>query len=191
MNILVIDNYDSFTYNLVHLVAEQTNDYRVIRNDEYSLDQIVDLRPTKILLSPGPGKPEDAGVTKQVIAELGQKTPILGVCLGHQAIGEVFGAKVVHAPSLMHGKTSMVKHYGSPIFNSIPEEFVATRYHSLVLSPESIPNCLEVTAMTDDHTGTIVMGVRHKSYPIEGIQFHPESILTVEGPQMVKNWVMQ
>ena len=189
--ILIIDNYDSFTNNLVHLVAEQTNDYRVIRNDECSLDQIIDLQPTKILISPGPGKPEDAGVTKQVIAELGQKTPILGVCLGHQAIGEVFGAKVVHAPSLMHGKTSMVKHYRSPLFNYIPEEFVATRYHSLVLSPESIPNCLEVTALTDDHTGTIVMGVRHKSYPIEGIQFHPESILTIVGPQLVKNWVMQ
>ncbi|MEC8140540.1 MAG: aminodeoxychorismate/anthranilate synthase component II [Bacteroidota bacterium] len=189
--ILIIDNYDSFTYNLVHLVAELTNDYRVIRNDECSLDQIIDLQPTKILISPGPGKPEDAGVTKQVIAELGQKTPILGVCLGHQAIGEVFGAKVVHAPSLMHGKTSIVKHYGSPLFNYIPEEFVATRYHSLVLSPESIPNSLEVTALTDDHTGTIVMGVRHKSYPIEGIQFHPESILTIVGPQMVKNWVMQ
>lgn len=189
--ILIIDNYDSFTYNLVHLVAEQTDDYRIIRNDECSLDQIIDLQPTKILISPGPGKPEDSGVTKQVIAELGQNTPILGVCLGHQAIGEVFGAKVVHAPSLMHGKTSIVKHYGSPLFNSIPEEFIATRYHSLVLSPESIPNSLEVTALTDDHTGTIIMGVRHKSYPIEGIQFHPESILTIEGPQMVKNWVMQ
>ena len=189
--ILIIDNYDSFTYNLVHLVAQQTEDYRVIRNDECSIDQIKALKPTKILISPGPGKPEDAGVTKQVIAELGPKIPILGVCLGHQAIGEVFGAKVVHAPSLMHGKTSMVTHGGSNLFNSIPKEFIATRYHSLVLNPESIPDSLEVTAMTDDHTGTIVMGVRHKTYPIEGIQFHPESILTIEGPQMIKNWLCQ
>ena len=189
--ILIIDNYDSFTYNLVHLVAQQTEDYKVIRNDECSIDQIKALKPIKILISPGPGKPEDAGVTKQVIAELGPKIPILGVCLGHQAIGEVFGAKVVHAPSLMHGKTSMVTHGGSNLFSSIPKEFIATRYHSLVLNPESIPDSLEVTAMTDDNTGTIVMGVRHKTYPIEGIQFHPESILTTEGPQMIKNWLHQ
>ena len=128
--ILIIDNYDSFTYNLVHLVAQQTEDYKVIRNDECSIDQIKALKPTKILISPGPGKPEDAGVTKQVIDELGPIIPILGVCLGHQAIGEVFGAKVVHAPSLMHGKTSMVTHGGSNLFNSIPKEFTATRYHS-------------------------------------------------------------
>ena len=187
--IVIIDNYDSFTYNLVHLVACETNNYKVIRNDELDLEQIRALSPSKILLSPGPGKPSDAGVTKEVIKELGKDIPILGVCLGHQAIGEVFGADVVYAPSLMHGKTSMVRHFGSGLFENVATEFVATRYHSLVIDPASIPDELEITAMTDDDTGTIVMGVKHKTFPIEGIQFHPESILTVEGPKMIQNWL--
>lgn len=185
--ILIIDNYDSFTYNLVHLVAVETENYKVIRNDAFTLDEIKALKPTKILVSPGPGRPHDAGITEEVIRELGKETPILGVCLGHQAIGEVFGADVVYAPSLMHGKVSQVVHDGKSIFDGVDENFTATRYHSLVLDPETIPNELEVTA----RTGEIVMGVRHRKYPIEGIQFHPESILTTEGPKMITNWLRQ
>ena len=184
--ILIIDNYDSFTYNLVHIVAAVIKEYRVIRNDELTLDQIKELNPDKILISPGPGRPEKAGVTEDVVKELGKTTPVLGVCLGHQAIGQVFGAKVVHAPSLMHGKTSLVNHDGKTVFDRVDEGFTATRYHSLALQPDSIPEELEVSARTDDD---VVMGVRHKEYPIEGIQFHPESILTTEGPKIVKNWL--
>ncbi len=183
--ILIIDNYDSFTYNLVHIVAAETDDYKVIRNDAMTIDEIKALNPSKILISPGPGRPHDAGITEEVIRILGKEIPILGVCLGHQAIGEVFGAEVVYAPTLMHGKVSNVEHDGKSIFEGVEENFVATRYHSLVLAPDSIPKELEVTA----RTGDIVMGVRHREYPIEGIQFHPESILTTEGPKMVKNWL--
>ncbi len=185
--ILIIDNYDSFTYNLVHLVAAETDDYMVIRNDAMSLEEIKALNPTKILISPGPGRPHQAGITEDVIREMGKDTPILGVCLGHQAIGEVFGAQVVHAPTLMHGKVSEVEHDGDSIFKGVEENFTATRYHSLVLDPETIPDVLEVTAKT----GEVIMGVRHKEYCIEGIQFHPESILTTEGPKMIKNWIRQ
>ena len=183
--ILIIDNYDSFTYNLVHLVAVETDDYKVIRNDAMTVEEIKALNPDKILISPGPGRPIDAGVTEDVIRELGKEIPILGVCLGHQAIGEVFGAEVVHAPSLMHGKVSQVSHDGQSIFEGVEADFTATRYHSLVLDPQTIPAELVVTAKTDD----VVMGVRHKEYPIEGIQFHPESILTTEGPKMITNWL--
>ena len=185
--ILVIDNYDSFTYNLVHLIASEGNDYKVIRNDVLSMSEIHAMKPSKILISPGPGRPEDAGVTKDVIRDLGKNIPILGVCLGHQAIGEVFGADVVHAPSLMHGKVSNVDHDGESIFHNVEEHFIATRYHSLVLDPLSIPDILKITAKTGD----VIMGVRHKELPIEGIQFHPESILTTEGPKMISNWVHQ
>lgn len=184
--ILIIDNYDSFTYNLVHIVATETDDYKVIRNDAMTVDEVRELNPDKILISPGPGRPEDAGITEELIGELGPEIPILGVCLGHQAIGDVFGAKVVHAPTLMHGKTSEIFHDGKSVFEGIDDGFTATRYHSLVLDPDTIPNELEVTARTDDG---VIMGVRHKSYPIEGIQFHPESILTTEGPKIVKNWL--
>ena len=183
--ILIIDNYDSFTYNLVHLVAAETDDYKVIRNDAMTLEEIKALNPSKILISPGPGRPHDAGITEEIIREMGKETPVLGVCLGHQAIGEVFGAEVVYAPTLMHGKVSQVEHDGKSIFEGVEENFIATRYHSLVLEPKSIPDELEVTA----RTGDIVMGVRHKKYPIEGIQFHPESILTTEGPKMISNWL--
>ncbi len=183
--VLIIDNYDSFTYNLVHLIAVETDDYKVIRNDAMTVDEIRALNPDKILISPGPGRPVDAGVTEDVIRELGSEIPILGVCLGHQAIGEVFGAEVVYAPSLMHGKVSQVEHDGRSIFKNVEPNFTATRYHSLVLSPETIPEDLEITA----RTGEVIMGVRHKKYPIEGIQFHPESILTVEGPKMITNWL--
>jgi len=186
--ILIIDNYDSFTYNLVHIVAEHTDDYKVIRNDELTVEEVKKLNPEKILISPGPGRPADAGITEPVIKELGQETPILGVCLGHQAIGEVFGGKVIHAPKLMHGKTSQIKHDGKSVFQNIPDNFTATRYHSLVLDPDQIPDDLEVTAHSDDG---VIMGVRHKEWPLEGIQFHPESILTTKGPDIVKNWILQ
>lgn len=185
--VLIIDNYDSFTYNLVHLVAVETSDYKVIRNDAMTVDEIKELTPSRILLSPGPGRPNEAGVTEDVIRKMGRFTPILGVCLGHQAIGEVYGAQVVHAPTLMHGKVSKVQHDGRSIFKDVEPDFTATRYHSLVLRPDSIPDALEVSARTDE----IVMGVRHKEYPVEGIQFHPESILTTEGPKMITNWLRQ
>jgi len=184
--ILIIDNYDSFTYNLVHIVAGETNDYRVIRNDEYSVDEISDMNPSRILISPGPGRPEDAGITEAVIRELGPDIPLLGVCLGHQAIGHVYGAEVVHAPSLMHGKTSLIEHDGRSLFSGIEENFIATRYHSLALKPATVPESLNVTARTSDG---VIMGIRHTLFPIEGIQFHPESILTTEGPKIVKNWM--
>lgn len=186
--ILIIDNYDSFTYNLVHIVASVTDNYKVIRNDAMSVDQIRELNPDKILISPGPGRPENAGITEEVIKELGKEVPILGVCLGHQAIGNVFGAKVIHAPTLMHGKTSQIHHDGKTVFENVEKCFTATRYHSLALDSDTIPDVLEVTAETDDH---VIMGVRHKKYPIEGIQFHPESILTTEGPKIVKNWIQK
>lgn len=186
--ILIIDNYDSFTYNLVHLVAAETDNYKVIRNDAMTLDEVRELNPDKILISPGPGRPHDAGITEEIIRELGKKTPILGVCLGHQAIGEVFGAKVVHAPKLMHGKVSQVSHDNEFIFKDVNENFTATRYHSLVLDPDSIPDVLQITAHSDDG---VIQGVRHKEFPIQGIQFHPESILTTEGPKIISNWINQ
>jgi anthranilate synthase/aminodeoxychorismate synthase-like glutamine amidotransferase len=185
--ILIIDNYDSFTYNLVHIVASVTDDYKVVRNDAMTVEEIRVLNPDKILISPGPGRPEDAGITEQVIRQLGIDIPILGVCLGHQAIGQVFGAKVVHAPSLMHGKTSDVYHDGKSVFEGVGDGFIATRYHSLALEPDTVPDEeLEISAKTKDG---VIMGVRHRKYPIEGIQFHPESILTIEGPKIVKNWM--
>jgi anthranilate synthase component 2 len=185
--ILIIDNYDSFTYNLVHLVAAETEEYKVVRNDAITIEEVQKLKPSKILISPGPGRPHEAGITEELIKEFGQNTPILGVCLGHQAIGEVYGAQVVHAPTLMHGKVSRVEHDGKSIFDQVEANFVATRYHSLVLSPDSIPDVLEITA----RTGDVIMGVRHKQFPVEGIQFHPESILTTEGPKMISNWLKQ
>lgn len=184
--ILIIDNYDSFTYNLVHIVAAASDNYRVIRNDEYTADEIRRLNPDRILISPGPGRPENAGVTEEIIRELGPDHPILGVCLGHQAIGQVYGAEVVHAPSLMHGKTSLIEHDGKSVFEKVEDRFIATRYHSLALNPDSIPGDLEVSARTSDG---VIMGVRHRSYPVEGIQFHPESILTTEGPKIIRNWL--
>ncbi|MGM0745183.1 MAG: anthranilate synthase component II [Bacteroidota bacterium] len=184
--ILIIDNYDSFTYNLVHIVAQVTDTYRVVRNDELSVDEIRELNPSKILISPGPGRPEDAGITEDLIKQAGQDIPILGVCLGHQAIGDVFGAEVTYAPSLMHGKTSLIQHDAKTVFAGIDQHFTATRYHSLALNPDTIPEELEVSARTPDG---VIMGVRHRQFPIEGIQFHPESILTTEGPKIVQNWL--
>ncbi len=184
--ILIIDNYDSFTYNLVHLIAVNTDDYKVVRNDEITPDEIRELNPRGILISPGPGRPEDAGIIKEVISEFGEEIPILGVCLGHQAIGEVFGGKVVHAKKLMHGKTSKIFHDDKGVFNNIEDEFTATRYHSLALDEDSIPKVFEITARSEDEE---VMGIRHKNLPLEGIQFHPESLLTERGGEIIKNWI--
>jgi anthranilate synthase/aminodeoxychorismate synthase-like glutamine amidotransferase len=186
--ILIIDNYDSFTYNLVHLVAQHADEYKVVRNDAISVDEVRQMNPDMILISPGPGRPEDAGISEQLIKELGPEIPILGVCLGHQAIGRVFGANVTYAPSLMHGKTSIIHHDGKGVYQNVPQDFTATRYHSLVVEEASIPDALEITSRTPDG---VIMGVRHKEYPIEGIQFHPESILTVEGPKLIENWIKQ
>ena len=184
--IVVIDNYDSFTYNLVQLLGRFTADIRVFRNNETSVEDIRTLNPDGILISPGPGRPEKAGISVDIIKELGTHVPILGVCLGHQAIGYAFGASIVHAPSLMHGKTSPIRHTSSPIFKDVPDPFEATRYHSLVISEAGFPETLEVTARTPEN---VIMGVRHRGYPIEGVQFHPESILTREGPKILKNWL--
>lgn len=183
--VLIIDNYDSFTYNLVHIVAQITPEYQVIRNDAITLGEISTMKPTHILISPGPGRPKDAGVSEDVIRTFGPSIPTLGVCLGHQAIGEVFGGNVVYAPSLMHGKTSQIHHDGKGIYSHIPQDFTATRYHSLVVEKSSLPDCLEINSETTDG---VIMGMRHKEYPIDGIQYHPESVLTLEGPKLIKNW---
>lgn len=184
--IVVIDNYDSFTYNLVQIVGTVVDEVRVYRNDKITIDEIEQLSPAGIIISPGPGRPEQAGITMDVIRTLGVRIPLLGVCLGHQAIGAVFGGKVVHAPELVHGKTSQVFHNGEGIFTNIPNPFEAGRYHSLVLSLQDMPAELEITARTADN---IVMGVQHKKFPITGVQFHPESILTPYGSHILANWI--
>ena len=186
MKILVIDNYDSFTYNLVQLLGKYKSDLIIKRNDEIDGNDIEEMNPDKILISPGPGKPEDSNVTLTAIKNFGDRIPILGVCLGHQAIGIVYGGKITKAPILMHGKKSIIMHDGKTIFNNVPNEFEATRYHSLIVEKESLPQSLEISAETKDG---IIMGVRHKKFPVEGIQFHPESILTMEGKNIIKNWL--
>ncbi len=186
--ILVIDNYDSFTYNLVQLIAQFVDEVKVIRNDQISVEEIRALRPSGILISPGPGRPEDAGICTELIRALGHETPLLGVCLGHQVIGHAFGARITHAPRLMHGKTSLITHEKTGIFQETSNPFQATRYHSLVIDEKSIPKELAVTARSEDGT---IMGVRHRAFPIEGIQFHPESILTDAGPGIIRSWVTQ
>jgi len=186
--ILIIDNYDSFTYNLVHLVGEHTDDLEVIRNDDRTLAEVQAMNPDGILISPGPGRPADAGLTEPVIEALGASTPILGVCLGHQAIGEVFGGSITQADELMHGKTSPVYHEGTTLFEGIDPSFEATRYHSLVIDPETFPHdVLEVTASTAENDA--IMALRHRKHPIYGIQFHPESVMTRAGPQLIANWL--
>jgi anthranilate synthase component 2 len=184
--IAVIDNYDSFTFNLVQLLGRMTPDIRVYRNDEITVDQLRGLGPRGILLSPGPGRPENAGITLDVVRMLGPQLPVLGVCLGHQAIGLAFGGAVVHAPSLMHGKTSVIVHSGTSLYEGVPSPFTATRYHSLVVSSENFPSDLEITSRTEDG---VIMGVRHKRFAIEGVQFHPESILTECGETILRNWL--
>ena len=186
--VLIIDNYDSFTYNLVHLVARHTDYYEVYRNDRITMEEIEQKAPAGILISPGPGRPEEAGITEEVIRKFGPKIPILGVCLGHQAIGQVHGARVIQAPTLMHGKTSRIRHDGSGIYQNVPQLFDATRYHSLVVEEQSISSDFIITAYSEDG---VVMGIRHRNQPLEGIQFHPESILTTEGPRLIQNWMSQ
>ena len=186
MKILVIDNYDSFTYNLVQLVGNFENQLVVKRNDEIDEAGIAELNPHRILISPGPGKPEDSNISLTVIQQFGKSIPILGVCLGHQAIGITYSGKVIKAPVLMHGKTSVINHDERTIYKNVPQRFEATRYHSLIIEKETLPDILEVTAETDDG---IIMGVRHKYFPVEGIQFHPESILTREGKNIINNWL--
>ena len=182
--ILVIDNYDSFTYNLVQYLGEMGEELRVYRNDRVTLEEIDSLKPSHIVISPGPGAPQQAGISEQVVQYFHKHTPILGVCLGHQAIGEVFGGKIVRAPTLMHGKTSQIFHDGKTVFRGLPQGFPATRYHSLAVT--AIPPVLEVSAETKDG---VVMGLRHRDYPTEGVQFHPESIMTVVGKQLLANFV--
>ena len=184
--IFVLDNYDSFTYNLVQILGELGAKLEVRRNDEVTVEEIEALRPQALVLSPGPGRPENAGILLETIRHFGGKVPILGVCLGHQAIGEVFGGKVVSAPSLVHGKATEVIHDSRTIFRGLPQPFAAGLYHSLVVAPDSIPDTLEVSATTADG---VVMGLRHKKLPIEGVQFHPESILTSAGPHLLKNFL--
>ena len=191
--ILVIDNYDSFTYNLVQYLGELGQEFsvaadiQVYRNDKIDLEKIRQLKPDGIVISPGPGRPDEAGVSLEIIKELGKSFPILGVCLGHQSIGQVFGGKVVSAPVLMHGKTSEIYHGGIGVFEGVSNPFSATRYHSLIVERETLPDCLEITGWLEDG---MIMGLRHRQYPhIQGVQFHPESILTSEGKQLLRNFL--
>jgi anthranilate synthase/aminodeoxychorismate synthase-like glutamine amidotransferase len=185
--VLVIDNYDSFTYNLVQYLGELGAEVQVMRNDAVTLDEVIAAKPGHIVISPGPGRPEDAGVTMRVIERLGETTPILGVCLGHQAIGAVFGGSVVRAHTPMHGKTSTIEHDGRGVFTGMTEPFTASRYHSLVVAEAGWPKDLEISARTREDG--VVMGLRHRSWPIHGVQFHPESILTGEGHRLLRNFL--
>ena len=189
--ILMIDNYDSFTYNLVQYLGELGEDVRVVRNDALTVEQIGTLHPARIVISPGPGTPDQAGVSLAAIEQLAFRFPILGVCLGHQAIGQAFGGKVVRAQQIMHGKTSMIHHAGAGVFAGLPNPFEATRYHSLVVEKSSLPQCLEVTAWTQHADGSRdeIMGLRHRTLPVEGVQFHPESILTLHGRDLLRNFL--
>jgi anthranilate synthase/aminodeoxychorismate synthase-like glutamine amidotransferase len=190
--ILLIDNYDSFTYNLVQRLGEidETLDVRTYRNDELTVEQVRAMEPERIILSPGPCTPNEAGICVSLIEELHQEIPILGVCLGHQSIGQAFGGKIVRAPELMHGKTDRIHHDNRGMFAGIENPFVATRYHSLAILPESLPKCLEVSAWVDDQQGNrIIMGVRHREYAVEGWQFHPESFLTEPGPELLQRFL--
>ena len=184
--LLMIDNYDSFTYNLVQYFGELGEDVRTVRNDETTLEEIAAMRPDRICISPGPCTPHEAGVSVPLLQQFGGKLPILGVCLGHQAIGAAFGGKVVRAKQVMHGKTSKIAHTGEGVFKGLPSPFTVIRYHSLAIERSSLPSCLEVTAWTDDGE---IMGVRHKEFDIEGVQFHPESILSEHGHAMLKNFL--
>ena len=184
--ILMIDNFDSFTFNLVQYMLQMDYQLEVARNDAVSLDEVRRLKPTHIVISPGPGRPENAGISGTLVRELGQTIPILGVCLGHQCIGQVFGGKVVHAKSIMHGKTSAILHQGEGVFKGLPNPFRATRYHSLAVSREGFPAELLVTAETEDGE---IMGLQHRNYPIHGVQFHPESILSEQGFSLLRNFL--
>lgn len=191
--LLMIDNYDSFTYNLVQYFGELGADVRVYRNDQITLDEVEELAPERIVISPGPCTPNEAGVSIPVIKRFAGRIPILGVCLGHQSIGQAFGGRIVHAREIMHGKTSLVHHRGVGVFQGLPSPFEATRYHSLVIEKETMPDCLEITAWTETESGGIdeIMGVRHKTLAVEGVQFHPESILTAHGHALLENFLKQ
>ncbi|TLX22903.1 anthranilate synthase component II [Thermomonas fusca] len=189
--LLMIDNYDSFTFNLVQYLQELGAEVRVERNDALSVAQIEALAPERIVISPGPCTPNEAGVSLEVLRELGPRIPVFGVCLGYQALGQVYGGKVVRAGRIMHGKTSPIHHQGKGVFTGLPTPFEATRYHSLVVEKNSVPDCLEVTAWTENDDGSVeeLMGLRHREYPVEGVQFHPESILTQHGHALLKNFL--
>ena len=186
IKLLMVDNYDSFTYNIVQYFGELGEDVRTVRNDEITLEEIAAMKPDRICISPGPKAPKDAGISLDVLREFGGKLPILGVCLGHQAIGEAFGGKVIRAKQVMHGKTSTIAHIGEGVFQDLPSPYTVIRYHSLAIERASLPACLEVTAWTDDGE---IMGVRHKTFDIEGVQFHPESILSEHGHALLKNFL--
>ena len=189
--LLMIDNYDSFTYNLVQYFGELKAEVQVHRNDKITVAEIEKLKPSHLVISPGPCTPNEAGISMEAIKYFAGKIPVLGVCLGHQSIGQVFGGKIVHANAIMHGKTSMIHHNGQGVFNSLPSPFEATRYHSLVIEKQSLPDCLEITAWTENDKGELdeIMGVRHKELDVEGVQFHPESILTEHGHALLKNFL--
>jgi len=189
--LLMIDNYDSFTYNLVQYLGELGADVAVCRNDEVSLDEVAEMQPERIMVSPGPCTPDQAGISMAAIKHFAGKVPVLGVCLGHQSIGQVYGGKIVHANKIMHGKTSLIHHEGKHVFAGLKNPYTATRYHSLVIEKETLPDCLEITAWTETETGELdeIMGVRHKELAVEGVQFHPESILTEHGHDLLNNFL--
>jgi anthranilate synthase/aminodeoxychorismate synthase-like glutamine amidotransferase len=188
--VFVLDNYDSFTYNLVQYIGELGAEVEVRRNDQVTVAEIEAMHPERIVLSPGPCTPQEAGISIELIRHLAGKVPLLGVCLGHQAIGAAFGGDIVRAKNLMHGKTSQVEHDGKTIFRGLPTPMTATRYHSLIVAEDSLPNDLEVSAWTHDKDGTrVIMGLRHRKFPVEGVQFHPESVLTGEGKKLVENFL--
>jgi anthranilate synthase component II len=189
--LLMIDNYDSFTYNLVQYLGELGSDVRVVRNDEWTVGQVSAAQPQHVVISPGPCTPNEAGISLALLQELSGQVPIFGVCLGHQAIGQAFGGRVVRARQIMHGKTSPIHHNGSGVFRDLPSPFEATRYHSLIVEKSSLPDCLEVTAWTVDANGEPdeIMGLRHRTLPVEGVQFHPESILTCHGHDLLRNFL--
>ncbi|BBJ99186.1 anthranilate synthase component II [Xanthomonas campestris] len=189
--LLMLDNYDSFTYNLVQYLQALGAEVRVVRNDAMRVDQIAALKPERIVISPGPCTPNEAGISLQLIEQLGQTTPILGVCLGHQSIGQVYGGDVIRAGNIMHGKTSPIRHEGKGVFAGLPDSYQATRYHSLVVGKTTLPPDLEVTAWTENPDGSMeeIMGLRHRQFPVEGVQFHPESILTQHGHALLKNFL--
>ncbi len=185
--IIMIDNYDSFTYNLVQYLGELGAEIDIFRNDKITIEDIEKIKPEKIVISPGPGKPQNAGISVNLVKAFAGKIPILGVCLGHQSIGYAFGAEIIHAKKLMHGKTSMIRHDGKTIFKNLPMPFEATRYHSLVIKKDTLSDDFQITAKSEDEE---IMGIRHKKYALEGIQFHPESIMTISGKELLKNFLM-
>ena len=191
--LLMIDNYDSFVWNLVQYFGELGEEVRVVRNDALDVAGVRALAPARIVISPGPGTPDQAGVTLDLIRDMGQDTPILGVCLGHQSIGQVFGGRVIRADRIMHGKTSRIRHRGQGVFVDLPDAFTATRYHSLIVEHDSLPACLETTAWCENDAGEFeaIMGLRHREWPLEGVQFHPESILTEHGHALLRNFIEQ